>query len=268
MATVESRYRLRAIHRTMSFTTFERTIPYRPGWKREYYDGKAHVRPSWISVQYILTLRPRIETKCSGLRPLRAVDFHRLEDAFFDAFRYAPEYADYSLLAYRKKPSTFLNGFFGDVRGTPSPASTVIVRDRQIAAAALIKERVDRPPLLDCLFVRPAYFRQGLATAVVSSAVNQLLEAGANELRSSAMLANTASLCWHTDFGFEEVPHLFVAQARYFSTIFERDRLREIGKLSEAEAEKYEKMVAAAWEQLQRVDALPIESKLNHIDEF
>jgi hypothetical protein len=37
------RWRLRAIRRKMTFETFERTVPIRPGWKREYYGGMSHV---------------------------------------------------------------------------------------------------------------------------------------------------------------------------------------------------------------------------------
>ena len=54
----------------MSFETFERTIPVRPGWKREYYDGMARVRPSWAQVAFELSLVPRPAPGVPGLRPL------------------------------------------------------------------------------------------------------------------------------------------------------------------------------------------------------
>jgi ribosomal protein S18 acetylase RimI-like enzyme len=222
----------------MSFETFERTIPIRPGWKREYYGGMARVRPSWTTVTFELELVQRPERRVRGLRPVVPEDAPELVDAFLDSFRFAPEYAAYSMRDYRAKAAEFVTAFFGDVRGTWSPASAVVVQDGRIAAAALLKEPTPKPPLLDCLLVRPAYFRRGLATAVAIRAMNELAVAGFTILRSFAMLANEASLAWHTAFGFRELPNLFVAQARYFSAAYERERLQKLGRLTDADRER------------------------------
>lgn len=250
-------YRLRAVHRAMSFETFERTIPARPGWKREYYDGKAHVRPSWTTVTYTLTLSPRPAPAVKGLRAPAAADEPALRDAFLDSFRYAPEYADYPMAAYRRKAAEYVRGFYGDVRGRASAASAVIVRGGRVLAAALVKEREGRLPLLDCLFVRPDQFRRGLARAVATAAVNQLAAAGYTELRSNAMLANEASQAWHAAFGFRELPDLMVAQARGFCARYELERREKLGILSEPERERLAATAEYWWAEAQRLYRLP-----------
>jgi N-acetylglutamate synthase-like GNAT family acetyltransferase len=209
----------------MSWDTFWRTVPVRPGWKREYYDGKAHVRPSWSSVAYELDLARRPERRMPGLRTCTPSDRYELVDAFIDSFRYAPEYADYPMKKYRQKAAEYVDGCIGTVRGEMSPASTVLERDGQIVAAAIIKVREKRPPLLDCLLVRPRCFRKGFATAVVARAANRLVRLGFSKLESGAMLANEPSLAWHLAFGFREKPNYFTSQVRYHSAIYERERL-------------------------------------------
>ncbi len=236
-------WRVRAIRRKMSFQTFERTIPFRPGWKREYYGGMARVRPSWVQVTFELDLARRTVPRTRGLRPARPDDAAEFVAAFVDSFRFAPEYADYPMRGFRAKAAEYVKGFFGDVRGAWSPASTVVVRGGHVAAAALVKDRSSRPPLLDCVFVRPKYFRQGLATAVGASAVNKLVAAGFATLCSSAMLANEASIAWHTAFGFRELSDLFVAQARCYSAVYERERLEEIGRLTAEDRERLTALV-------------------------
>ncbi len=208
----------------MSFETFQRTIPFRPGWKREYYGEKAHVRPSWPFVTYELDMSRRPDRRIKGLRSCTPRDRDELIDAFFDSFLTAPEYADYPMNKYRLKAVEYVEGCYGTLRGTLSPASTVLERDRRIVAAAMIKIREEKPPLLDCLLVRPRYFRRGYATAVVARAANRLVRLGYSTLESGAMLANEPSLAWHEAFGFREKPCFFVAQSRYYCSRNERDR--------------------------------------------
>jgi RimJ/RimL family protein N-acetyltransferase len=241
----------------MSFETFERTVPVRPGWKREYFGGMARVRPSWTRVTFELSPAPRPALRVRGLRPLRADDAAELLPAFLDSFRVAPEYAEYPMKVFRKKAAEYMTGFFADVRGAWSPASAVVAPEGQIVAAALVKERPPQPPLLDCLLVRPPYFRQGLATAVATRAVNVLADCGFATLRSTAMLANEASLAWHAAFGFRELPDYFVAQARCFCAAHERQRLEKIGRLTDAERERLTALAEHWWSELQQLDSLP-----------
>jgi len=194
-------------------------------------------------------------------------DSAELVAAFLDSFRFAPEYADYPMRGFRAKAADFVKGFFGDVRGVWSPASTVLVRGGQIAAAALVKDRAPKPPLLDCLFVRPAYFRQGLATAVAARAVNELAAAGFTTLRSFAMLANEASIAWHTAFGFRELPDLFVAQARCFSAMYERKRLAEIGRLADNDRARLTALAERWSAEVRRLEGRPLADHFPALDD-
>jgi Acetyltransferase (GNAT) family len=251
-------WRVRAIRRRMSFQTFQRTVPVRPGWKREYYGGMARVRPSWTQVTFELDLALRPVPRVRGLRAVSPADAAELLESFLDSFRFAPDYADYPMRKFRSRAAEYVKGFFGSVRGAWSSASAVAVRDRRIAAAVLIKDRTPKSPLLDCLFVRPGYFRNGLATAVATRAVNELTAAGFTTLRSYSMLANESSLAWHTAFGFRELPDLFVAQARCFSAHYELERLVEFGRLTEEERKRLTAL-AEQWDAVvRRLDDLPI----------
>jgi hypothetical protein len=195
-----------------------------------------------------------------------ADDAAELLAAFLDSFRFAPEYAAYPMRGFRSQASKFIAGFFGDVRGTWSPTSTVVVRGGRVVAAALVKERTQKPPLLDCLLVRPAYFRRGLATAVAARAVNGLAAKGFTTLRSFAMLANEDSLAWHAAFGFRELPHIFVAQARYHSALYERERLEKFGRLDDAERERLTALAERWGAEVRRLDDLPIAERFTGLD--
>jgi len=259
--------RLRAIHRKMTFATFERTIYYRPGWKREYYGGKAHVRPSWTMVTHRLPISSRQQPDVKGIRPVKPEDAAALCDVFLDAFRVAPEYADYPMAKFRQKASEYVAGYFDEVRGKPSSTSRVIVRKGAILVAALIKERDGKGPLLDCVFTRPDQFRKGLATAVTTAAVNELAKRGYNDLRSYALLANEPSLVWHARFGFEELPDSFVAQARCFSAKHERDRLKRFGLLTAEADTRLTATMEYWWTEVQRIDKLPLDQRHAILDD-
>ena len=220
-------YRLRPIHRKMAFETFERTIPWCAGWKREYYGGSAHVRPSHTVCVFELELKSRDEIPDVEIRPVRPEDRLELLDSFLDAFRYAPDYCGYPMAAYRIAARDYFDGFFGGKRGEWCPnASCVALVENRIAAAALVKVRVEGP-LLDCLYSRPDRFRKGLATAAATFAVNRLLAAGHRTLKSCASLANEPSNAWHTRFGFVELPNWMTAQSRYFNALRELERRKK-----------------------------------------
>ena len=228
-------YRLRPIHRKMAFETFERTIPWRAGWKREYYGGSAHVRPSYATCVFEHELGARVEIPSVEIRPVRPEDRPELLDSFLDAFRYAPDYCGYPMVAYRKAARDYFEGFFGGNRGEWCPnASCVALHGDRIAAAVLVKIRGDGP-LLDCLYSRPDRFRKGLATAAATFGVNRLVAAGHRTLKSCASLANEPSNAWHARFGFVELPNWMTAQSRYFNALRELERRKNWGSITPGE---------------------------------
>ena len=220
-------YRLRSLNRKMSAETWDRTVPYRAGWKREYYGGAAHVRPSWATCIYELTLTQRPVNCEFEIRTVTPEDGPALLASFLDSFRYAPEYCSHTVVAYRQAARKYFDGFFGDSRGRWSPTSSCCAVDGdRILAAALIKER-ETSPLLDCVYARPDRFRTGLAAAVTAFAENRLVASGARKLKSCALLANDASNAWHVRYGFVELPNWMTAQSRYFNAIWELERRRK-----------------------------------------
>ena len=73
------------------------------------------------------------------------------------------------------------------------------------AVGALLVTEYESQPHLTYLFVHPACQRQGLATALVQSAMNALLDAGYTELTSTYRPGNEPSRTWHRKFGFTEI---------------------------------------------------------------
>ena len=114
--------RLRAIHRRMPFETFQQ-LPHQLGWKHEYYGGKAYITPGPTLVTFVLPLEPPPAQSDKGIRPLLEKDLPALHSPFIDAFRLAPEYADFSLDEFHQRAAQYLHGFFGTVpaNGRPSP---------------------------------------------------------------------------------------------------------------------------------------------------
>jgi hypothetical protein len=81
-------------------------------------------------------------------------------------------------------------------------------------------------------------------------------------LESGALLANEASIAWHTAFGFRELPDLFVAQARFHAALHERDRLKEIGRLTPQEDERLSTLAEHWGAEAKRLYDLPLPGRL------
>jgi ribosomal protein S18 acetylase RimI-like enzyme len=227
--------RLRAVRRKMSFAAFKR-LPRRLGWKHEYYDGRAHLRPASVMVPFRLALARAADRPGGGprIRRVTPADAATLEAPFLAAFATAPEYATYQARHFRRTAAEYFRAFFGNAVGDWSAVSVLAESDGIPVGAALVKACASGPHL-DCLFTHPAYGRRGLATALVARVVRALRRCGERQLLSCAMLANEASLRWHRRFGFLEVPDLLVASYRRLCYEHEVDRHRELNDLPEAE---------------------------------
>jgi len=223
----------RPLHRRMSFAAFEK-IPRQPGWKHEYYRGRAHITPAHTMVTFLLDLAPRERVNHPGIRTVTEADKDALLQPFLDAFRQTPEYAGYPAPAFKKSAVRYIAGFFGDSHGQWSPGSVAIENQDEIIAAALVKHG-QTLPRLDCLFVCPAHARNGLATVMANRMVNWLLEQGETKLVSYALLANDPSMAWHHHFGFREVPDLWVASSRWHAYAHQLDLHRQANDLTDRE---------------------------------
>ena len=200
----------------MSFDAFER-LPRRLGWKYEYIDGCAVISPGPLSVATQVAVEIRPVRSPLPLRDVRTSDEDILHAAYAAAFAATSEYWGWNPVDVEQSARTAIAQFFGGDRGAPHPASRLAVDkspDGKIAGAVLITQRPSGP-FLDLLFVHPQWHRQGVATALVASALCVLAESGADHLTSRYHLANGPSRTWHHAFGFVDLPNLWVARAQY-----------------------------------------------------
>ena len=234
-------------------------LPRLPGWKHEYWGGKARIqpRPSVAILRAPVVSRPLFIPDGFLLRPATAADARLLIHAFFDAFRDSIYYWDYRLPAIRADSRRSIETCFAGRRGAFHPASWVAVAPtgRSLAGAALVVEDADGPTL-DLLFVRPRWQRSGLGVALVQSAMNALHGAGAAHLGGAYNVANEASAALHRRLGFEELPDLMRAQDEAACARHELRRREQGGGLTDAERQELTQRVAhweAVHEELQAI---------------
>jgi len=231
----------------MTLDEFHR-LPRRPGWKHEYWGGRAYIqpRPSVAIARASVVPRPAIVPDGSRLRPATPGAAPLLVHAFFDAFRDSIDYWDYSLSRIRADAQNSIETYFGGKRGAFHPASCLALTGRSIVGAALVVEDADGPNL-DLLFVRPRWQRRGLGLALVQSTMNALHEAGETHLDGGYNVANDASAAVHRRLGFEELPELLNAQDQLHCARHELRRREQGGDLTDAERQELERALAH-WE--------------------
>jgi len=227
----------------MSWEDFE-LLPVHPGWKHEFWDGTAHLSPRERSAVARVEARPRPVVSALPIRALTRADETELVSAYLDAFGDTVEYCDWEPNQIDESARKTIREFYAGRRGEAHPASCLSLdpaseaASEAIAGAALLVTKKDGVPMLDVLFVRPPWQRSGLATALVSWALNQLHREAIAVLRSRYHLANEASRAWHRAFGFVEEPDLHLAELYYRSAVHELARLEKKGDLSEADHER------------------------------
>ena len=204
---------MRSRHTGMSLAEF-RLLPRDPGWKYEYFDEMAHVTPR----ARLATVRVGVGVGSPALEPplpLRSVvasDREQLVAAYVAAFADSAEYCDVSPEGILRSAHENIRDFYAGDRGEALRASCVAVDEAAqdpvevVAGAALVTRAKDGCPLLDMLFVRPRWQRRGLADALVSWSLRELLAHGEATLRSRYLLANEPSRAWHQHFGFTVEP--------------------------------------------------------------
>ena len=207
-----------------------RQLPQHPAFRYEYLDGTATLtaRPRRYHALLPLTAeathahRPTVD-----IDPLDVAGWEQLPPLFADAFAAT---APLSLLEPQQRLDAArdcLQRTRDGEHGLPiESASFVATTADQPCAAILITllqagdlERFDdpawaQPPPPDALtigwgrphvtwvFAAPHAARRGLATALLSRAAGSLVELGYNELASTFLLGNEASLLWHWKNGF------------------------------------------------------------------
>src|SRR5207237_7603347 len=106
-------------------------LPRKPGWKYEYWHGRAHIRPAHAAAELTLSLTPREVASPVPLRPVAPDDAGALSLAFYRAFRDTAEYCDWSPRHVRENAVECIDTFFSAMRGTPMDASRIAVPQRR-----------------------------------------------------------------------------------------------------------------------------------------
>ena len=235
----------------MSIEEFE-LLPMRPGWKYEYGDGRAHITPREHGVIVAMPVTPRPVNTSLVLRRATSADAGELTTAFLEAFIDSVEYCDWETEKISNAADKAIRSHFAGERGEPHLTSRVAMgfdRERgcdSIVGAALLAQ-APRYSILDLLFVRPAWQRHGIATALLSDAMNELHDGGEAILKSAYHAANEESMNWHHRFGFVEEPDLMRARLYSSAARHELWRREKIGGLSDRERAAL-KTEAERWE--------------------
>lgn len=252
--------RVKSEHPEMSMEEFE-LLPMRPGWKYEYWDGRAHITPRENSVIVAMPVTARRASTSFVLRRVSSDDALELTAAFLEAFVDSVEYCDWKTDKINKAADKAIRSHFSGARGRPHIASRVAMafdrglRRDSIVGAALLTQ-APRYPILDLLFVRPAWQRLGIATALMSNAMNELHDLGETLLKSAYHAANEGSMNWHHRFGFAEEPDLLRARLYASSARHELWRREKIGGLNHSEKARL-RDEADSWEQeVERLEAI------------
>src|SRR5206468_3159050 len=131
---------------------------------------------------------------------------------------------------YVAEVEKYFHEYFNAVRGAPLPASCLAAQGCEVVGAALLVQN-EKGAVLDCLFVRPAFARDGWATRLVRHTAAALWQSGVSRLLSYSMQANEPSVRWHERFGFRERPDLDRARHRFRFYRDARERHQRLGDL-------------------------------------
>jgi GNAT superfamily N-acetyltransferase len=231
--------RVKSEHPQMSIEEFE-LLPIRPGWKYEYWDGRAHITPREHGVIVAMPVTAGQVDTSLVLRKVTRDNAAELTSAFLEAFVDSVEYCDWETERIGDAAEKAIRSHFAGERGKPHSASRVAMGfDRElgcdsIVGAALLAH-APRYSILDLLFVRPAWQRHGIARALLSDAMNELHIAGETLLKSAYHAANEASMNWHHRFGFIEEPDLMRARLHSSTARHELWRREKILGLTDRE---------------------------------
>ncbi|MEQ1829309.1 MAG: GNAT family N-acetyltransferase [Pirellula sp.] len=218
--------------------------PRKLGWKHEYFDGALHLSPAWTAVT-TFRLSPnellnREVYTCvrrkpvASIRPLQSQDQEALLTLFCECFDKAIEYSGSGPADLMRYAHRTLDRFFSQPPPPHANGCRVAVLRGSIVGCSMIAEG-EHGVTLQPIFVAPREQRQGIATLLLVATAKYLADHGIAELWSQCNLGNEASMEWHVQCGFTEIPTHFSAGHRANIYMQEAERQERL-QLSTAQA--------------------------------
>lgn len=193
------------------------------GWKVEYWDGQARFTPRGMGVKTRIDLTsdafpppPTRQHKLAAAEPSHAEE---MMENYVEVFSQSVEFFCWPLEEVKKSAERDIQRYFSGKRGEPLSASVVALdpASQQLAGLALFvlkNFKKKKRPHLELLYVRSPFQRQGIATAMLLSAIDNLRAANFSELFSTYHICNHDSQQWHHTFGFQDVYDAYYVRIR------------------------------------------------------
>ncbi|MGB7416946.1 MAG: GNAT family N-acetyltransferase, partial [Thermosynechococcaceae cyanobacterium] len=162
----------------MTWQEYE-VMPWRLGWKHEYFNGMAHLTPRQQSVLTIVEVNTRhlSPTPCE-IRAVVPADADELKRLFFEVFHDSVEYCDYPKKDIQQSAERCIDAYFESEQASGLGMSRVAIASQSASSdligAALVIKQEERPPLLRLLCIAAPWQRQGIATRMVATVLNGL----------------------------------------------------------------------------------------------
>lgn len=195
-------------------------LPLHPGWKCEYWDGRARLSPRHCPVGVERGVAVPEARGDLTVMPATEADEAPLRWVYAQAFLGSAEFVGADLATVRRCAQRDIRGHF---EKEPLPASCMAWPGRSRKGRPLGMMLVTREmvrylnmgggPRLEVVAVRPDCQRQGVATALLAYVCRALSEGGHARVMSIYDLANEASRAWHHARGFAEIPNLLYRRA-------------------------------------------------------
>ncbi len=224
-------------HKVMSWEEYL-VYPRKLGWKYEYFGRALHLSPSWTAVaELFLSLDnlqalgervAKVQEDNVAIRPAEQSDIPSLVSLFCECFSRSIDYAGCDSADLLRYAHRSLDHFFA-----PEPPAflcvlRVAVEEEHIVGCCMI-DRGKLGPTLQPIFVAPDHQRRGIATRLLFDTIQTLAAQSENRLRSNCNLGNEASIAWHLQCGFVEIPSRWTAGHRANIYLQEAERQELLG---------------------------------------
>ncbi len=212
------------------------------GWKVEYWDGYARLTPHGMGVKTKINLIPRSFSPTHPIVPVTPDDRDRILTGYFEAFSPSVEFCGWPAEDIQDCAERDVGKYFAGIRGEPLSASAIALAPdfQELIGLLLVSQRSPQDAFMDSLYVRPAFQRQGVATAMLHWSIDRLIALGFQTLTSRYHVCNEPSRHWHHGQGFEDEYDRYYIQMKIGWCRSEIWRREKLGLTTELEEMKQE----------------------------